>query len=309
VNTPTSTPAQRRWATALIFITPLLWSVNFVVGRLAPGQVGPHALALGRWALAGLLLAWFARHELAAAGRWTRGDVHQALILGALGMWICGAWVYIGAQTTQATNIALIYALSPVFIALGAALFLGEHLGPRQWLGAALAFGGLLHVVIRGDWAGLARLRFVPGDGWILAAAISWAVYSLLLKRWPSRFSPMARLVLIIAGGVVILLPLTAAELWVAQTQQLAGWATHWDLKTAGLVAAAALLPGAGAYLAHATITQHLGAAKAALPMYLGPVAGALMAWWVLGEPVQQHHAVGAAVILPGLWLASRRAA
>ena len=51
---------DRRWALALLFITPALWSVNYLVGRLAPGTIAPHMLALLRWTLAGALLAAFA---------------------------------------------------------------------------------------------------------------------------------------------------------------------------------------------------------------------------------------------------------
>lgn len=303
-----TTAAQRRWAVALIFIAPVLWSVNYLVGRLAPGQIAPHALALARWACAGLLLAVFARHELVRGGRWTPQEWRQAMVLGLLGMWICGAWVYIGAQTTQATNIALIYTLSPVFIAAGAAVFLREHLRPSQWLGVAVALAGLVHIIIKGQWADLAKVRFVVGDLWILAAAVSWAVYSVLLRRWPSRFSPIARLVMIITGGVLLLMPLAALEAWIAWRQDLTAFQTRLDVRTLLLVAAAAVFPGAGAYLAHATITRHLGAARAALSLYLGPLAGAASAWLVLGEPVLAYHWIGAAVILPGIWLASRNA-
>ena len=86
------------------------------------------------------------------------------LLLGALGMWICGAWVYIGAQSTSATNIALIYTLSPVFIALVSTFWLRERLGLTQWLGIALAFVGLVHVVIRGQWVALAEVRLVAAE-------------------------------------------------------------------------------------------------------------------------------------------------
>lgn len=301
-----TTPAERRWAVALIFIAPVLWSVNYLVGRMAPGQIAPHALALARWFCAGLLLAWFARHELARGGRWTPAEWRQSIVFGLLGMWICGAWVYIGAQTTQATNIALIYTLSPVFIAVGAALFLHERLRLSQWLGVAVALAGLIHIVIKGEWTALATVRFVVGDLWILAAAISWAIYSVLLRRWPSRFSPVSRLVMIITGGVLLLIPLAALEAWAAWHWKLAAFQTQLDARTVMLVLAAAVFPGAGAYLAHATITRHLGAARAALSLYLGPLAGAASAWLVLGEPVLAYHWVGAAIILPGIWLASR---
>ena len=41
-----------------------MWSVNYLVARWAPGVIAPHALALGRWFLAALLLAVVCRDEL-----------------------------------------------------------------------------------------------------------------------------------------------------------------------------------------------------------------------------------------------------
>jgi hypothetical protein len=58
----------------------------------------------------------------------------------------------------------------------------------------------------------LLAVRFVAGDGWIVAAALSWVAYSVLLKRWPSALGPGERLVAIIAGGLLVLLPFTLLE-------------------------------------------------------------------------------------------------
>jgi drug/metabolite transporter (DMT)-like permease len=299
---PMTTIPHHRWAVALLFITPALWSVNYIVGRTAPGVVAPHMLALLRWALAGCLLAAFAWPELWAKRAVLARHAWHYGVLGALGMWICGAWVYIGARSTGATNIALIYALSPVLIALVSALWLRERLGRLQWLGIAMAMAGLVHVVVQGQWAALAQMQLVAGDVWIMGCTVAWTVYSILLRRWASDFSPIARLVLIIAGGVTVLLPLAVLEAY-------SGWPmtqTQWGVKTAVLVIAAALMPGAGAYLAYATIQKELGAARAALTLYLGPLYAAITAWATLGEPVHVYHVVGAAVILPGIYLASR---
>lgn len=297
-----TTFTDRRWAVALLFITPALWSVNYIVGRLAPGIVAPHMLALLRWGLAGLILAAFAWPELLAKRSVLMRHAWHYLVLGALGMWICGAWVYVGARSTSATNIALIYALSPVFIALISSIWLRERLGALQWLGITLAFVGLVHVVIKGRWPALAQVQVVAGDAWILCATVSWTAYSILLKRWPSDLSPIARLVLIVCGGVMLLVPLATLEAYsgLPMTQ------THWGWKAAALAVAAALMPGAGAYLAYATLQKTLGAARAGLTLYMSPLYAAAVAALVLGEPVEWYHALGAAVILPGIYLAAR---
>ena len=73
------------------------------------------------------------------------------------------------------------------------------------------------------------------------------------------------------------------------------------------LVVLAALLPGALSYTSYAYIQRELGATRTGLMLYLSPLYAALLAWALLGEPPRGYHAVGAALILPSIWLATRR--
>lgn len=298
MNTPTA--GELRLAQALLFITPALWSVNYLVARWAPGVIAPHALALGRWTVAALLLACFCTGELAAKRAHLRHEWWQFLVLGALGMWVCGAFVYIGARSTSAVNLGLLYALSPVLIALASALWLRERLAAPQVLGVGLALAGTVVILFKGRVDALAQLRINPGDAWVSVAVVCWAAYSLLLRAWPSAFNPLARLTLIACGGVVVLLPFTLWEAWAWLPSELS-----W--RSAALVLAAALLPGAGAYAAYSTMQRVLGAARVGVVLYLGPLYTAVIAWAVLGERIEAFHALGALLILPGLWLATRR--
>jgi drug/metabolite transporter (DMT)-like permease len=292
---------RHRLATTLLWVTPALWSSNYVIARAADGVIAPHLLALGRWSLAWLLMLPLAGGVLVRAWPQWRGEWRRLLLLGALGMWICGAFVYQGAQSTSATNIGLIYAATPVAIALAGARLLGERVSAAQRVGMALALAGVLYVIARGEPARLAQVRFSVGDGWILAAAVSWVAYTVLLQRWPSALAPGPRLAAITAGGLVVLLPLTLAEALVAPGPPL-GW------RAVGLIVAAALLPGFFSYQAYGYMLRELGTARSALVMYLAPVYAAGIAWALLGEPPQPYHAVGAALILPSIWLASRKA-
>jgi drug/metabolite transporter (DMT)-like permease len=292
--------SRQRLAIALIFISPALWSVNYMVARSAPGVIEPHALALLRWLMASMLFALGARSELWAQRHQIATDWKHYLVLGALGMWICGAWVYIGGRTTGAVNIALIYSMSPVLIAAFSALWLRERFSPWQAGGVALAFTGVLHVVLKGQWAALAAVQFVPGDGWILAATLSWTAYSLLLKKWPSPLGASARLAVISFTGVLVLLPFAIWEAWHNPLPVL-------TLPGFGLALAVAVLPGYGSYLAYSVMQRELGAARVSAMLYLGPLYAAVLAWLVLGEPLQSYHAWGMALVLPGIYLVTRQ--
>ena len=277
-----------------------MWSVNYVVARTAPGIISPHVLALGRWFLAGLILAVIARSELWRERHSTLKAWPQYLALGSLGMLICGAWVYWAAETTTAINIALIYAASPVLITLGAVIGLKESFSWRQGFGVVLALLGVLHVVVKGQWAALSQVVWVLGDGLIVIAMVSWAAYALLLKKWASPLSSTARLAATCMGGSLVLLPFALTE-WVTTPH------ADWSWTASLLVITAALFPGVGAYWAYGFCQKTLGASRVAASLYMGPLYGSLVAWLFLGETLGWHHAMGAAMILPGIYLASQK--
>jgi drug/metabolite transporter (DMT)-like permease len=294
----TTSPALRL-ARLLLWVTPALWSSNYIIARAAGGVIAPHALAFGRWTLALLLMlpfVWPARHAIAAA--WRR-EWRQMAVLGALGMWVCGAFVYIGAHTTSATNVGLIYAATPVGIAVVGRWLLHERTSRRQQAAMALACVGVLFVIARGDLASLLRARFTAGDLWIVAAALAWIAYSVLLQRWPSALGPRERLACISAGGLLVLLPFTLLEAALVP-------ALPWSWQALGLVVAAGVLPGFLSYQAYSLMLRELGPTRSGVVMYLGPVYAAFIAWWLLGEAPQWYHAVGALLILPSIQLASR---
>jgi drug/metabolite transporter (DMT)-like permease len=291
---------RQRIAQLLLWITPALWSSNYIIARAADGVIAPHALALGRWTLALALLLPLSGAALVAGFAQWKHEWKQLLLLGTLGMWICGAFVYQGAHTTSAVNIGLIYAATPVAIAFASTRLLHERLSAWQRAGMGLALCGVLFVIAKGDLANLRAVRFSVGDLWILAAAVSWVAYTVLLQRWPSVLGPTPRLAAITFGGLLILLPFAALEAVLQPGPALRGQAL-------GLIVLAGLLPGFFSYQAYGYMLRELGAARSSLVMYLSPVYAAFTAWALLGEAPKGYHAVGAALILPAIWLATRK--
>lgn len=298
---PDAAAREARLALLLLWLVPALWAVNYIVARKAPGVIGPYMLALGRWGLAAVVLVVITRSELWRERASILHAWRQYLVLGTLGMLICGAWVYEGARSTGAMNIALIYSASPVLISLGAMWWLGEAFGARQKAGIVLALTGVVHVVVRGQWTALGEVQFVAGDAWIVAATVSWAAYVLLQKRWPSPLSATARLAAICVGGSLVLLP---PALW--ETTRVG--ADVLGSQALLLVVVAGLIPGIGAYWIYSWAQKLLGASRVAVTLYLGPLYVAAAAWGLLGEPPGWHHAVGALLILPGVFLVTRPA-
>ena len=284
-----------RIAKLLIWVIPLLWIVNSVIARRATGVITPHVLAWGRWALAGAILAWVTRAELWQHRQELRTHARRYLLLGAYGMWICGAAVYFAGQTTTMMNISLIYAASPVMIAVGSVLWLREAFSKRQALGVVMALAGVVHVVVQGQWLLLTQVVFVPGDLWIAAAATAWAAYSMLQKHWDNPMSASAQLAVICAGGVVVLTPFAIWEL-------LQG-GPPLGTQALTLVVMAALFPGALAYWIYGWTQSVLGPGPVAMTMYLGPLYAAVVAWLFLGEALELHHLIGGVLILSGVGL------
>lgn len=297
---PAPSAPSTRWALVLLWVIPGLWSTNYIIARLADGLIAPHALATARWTVAALmLLPWV------GPGLWARRaalarEWKQLLVLGFLGMYICGAWVYVAGQSTTSTNISLIYGITPMTIAVASTLLLHERMAPSQWAGVVLALAGLLLVIAKGDPENLLAVRLSKGDLWILATSTSWTAYSILQQRWPSELGPGERLVATIIGSLVVLVPASLLEAALTATPA-------WTARATVLVVVAAAVPGVISYGAYVYLQHHLGASRTALMLYLTPIYGALQAWLVLGEVPGWYHVAGAALILPSIWLGTRQ--
>lgn len=294
-------PARARLAWLLLFTAPALWSANMLVARWSSPWFPPHALAFWRWAIALVPMLAFGGAVLWRRREEVRREWKDLLLLGALGMWVCGAFVYIAADTTTATNIGLIYAGVPVLIMLLSAAVFHERLGAAQVLGAALALAGVFAIIARGELRAFVTLEINVGDFWALSAAASWAIYSVLMRYRPSRLDPFLRLTAVTIAGLLVLAPFTLAETLLDGPPPL-----DWRSFAAAVIVG--LLPGFGAYQAYSWLLREIGAARTGLVLYLTPVYTAALGAMLLGEALHAYHVGGAALVFGGIWLAGRGA-
>ena len=287
----------------MLLTAPALFASNMVAARWAhDASLPPVFLAFGRWLLALLILLPLAAPALRAHRRALWRGLPALLPLAVLGMGVAVAPQYIGAQTTSATNIALIFSCSPILVALLEALIWRKPLSALRAAGLGLALGGVLVVLSRGDLQALTRLAFGQGDLWVLLAATGWAFYTVLQKRLTLPAVPdSARLATMMLGGVLALAPFAGIE-------AAAGATPPWtDPRLAAVLLFLAVVPSLGAYYLYGRLISQAGPATAGLSMFLVPVYAALLAWPLLGETPQLFHAYGFVMILMGVKMASSR--
>ncbi len=287
-------------AGALLVCATLFWSGNFVIGRALNAELPPVGLAFWRWTVAALVLLPFAGPSL-----WRRRGLllpqwRRLLVLSVLGVATFNTLVYIALHTTTAINGALVYATTPAIIAgLSFSLF-GERVRPLAVVGVVLSFIGVAVIILKGEAARLFGLAFTPGDLLVLLATLSYALYTVLLPRWPTGLPPFAFLLVIFVLGALELLPFYAWEI---------ATGLHMPVSLDALLAVlyVAVCASILSYVSWNEGTRLIGARRSGFASNLVPVFTSVLGVLLLGEHFAWFHGVGVALIFAGIWLATRR--
>jgi drug/metabolite transporter (DMT)-like permease len=298
---PSARGAERALPYLLLALAALLWSGNFVVGRAVHGRIPPVGLAFWRWTVALAILVPLAGRSLRAQWRTILGAWRILLPLGILGVGNFNLFVYVGLQETSATNALLLQSACPALIVAIAAATRLARATPRQLAGIAVSLAGVVTIVAGGAPGGLAALSFARGDLWVLAAVLSWALYTLLLRRRPAGVDPLALLTALVAVGVAWIAPFYAREL-------AAGTRMRLDAVSVASVAYVAIFASVVAYALWNEGVARVGASRAGVFLHLMPAFGSALAVALLGESFRPSHGAGIALILGGVFLASAAA-
>lgn len=200
---------QTRLTDWLIFLAvPFFFSSNIIFGRGVIGEVSPFIAAFIRWIGSSLIIAPFMIADWRNCLAFVRQKTLLWLVLGILGMGVCGGVVYWGLTMTTAANGTLIYTTSSLFIILFQRIFQGRPIRRLEVAGMIIAFAGVAAIVLKGDMSALWQMKFNIGDFAILTAAIAFAVYSLLLRDPAARqMASFSLFGLIAFSGALVLLP------------------------------------------------------------------------------------------------------
>jgi drug/metabolite transporter (DMT)-like permease len=282
----------------LLVLTTLFWSGNFVLGRAVHTVFTPFTLSFWRWAVALAILLPFVALSLREQGSLVRRHGPILLLLSILGVVNFNTFVYIGLQSTTATNALIMLSITPVLIVALSFLLLRQTVTGWQALGILISLAGVLVIIGRGDAGTLLARRFNPGDLWVLAAVASWALYSVCLRWRPAELKPLNFQATTMLIGMAILTPLYGWDLAHDRTVTV-------NVATVGSILYLALFPSILAYIFWNRAVAELGANRTGQFLHLMPVFGAVLSMIFLGERLYGFHAAGVALIALGIWLAT----
>ena len=275
-------------------ITVSMWGYSFVSSKvLLENGLGPVQIYVLRFLLAYVIVLGLNHKKIFSH------SLRDELLFAVCGL--CAGSLYFIAENTAleytlTTNVSLLTSMSPLITALLVALvYRTEKLGIGTWVGSAIAIMGVGCVVFNSS----SSLEVRPlGDFLSLAAAFSWSVYSLVLRRLNAGYDVWFITRKTFFYGLVTAVPFLLFEtdtvniLEVISRPQVYG-----NLLFLGLGASTA------AYVLWALTGRQVGAVKANNYMYLQSIITLLVSAVVLGEKITLLGCVGILLILGGLWL------
>jgi drug/metabolite transporter (DMT)-like permease len=283
----------------VLALASLCWSGNHIMGRAIAGQVPPIAIATLRWLLAAAVLWPFVRHQVARDWPLVRQKFGAMVFLALLGGALFGTLQFVGLQYTAALNVSVMNSLAPVLIVAASAVLFGDRMGKLQLVGIGVSLAGVFVIITRLDPSVISGLAFNRGDLIILLNQVLWAVYAVCLRLRPQIHALSFMFWFSLISGVAML----PALAWETST----GYVLQPTLMTFAAIAFITLFSTIGGFALWTRGVELIGPNRAGVFLHLIPVYSALLTGVLLGEPLMGYHVLGFALILAGVWLASRK--
>lgn len=281
----------------LLLLAVLFWSGNFVVGRYISNEISAIELSFYRWFFVFVILIPYYVFNFKSINEYIKKYFLKLCFFAFISVTIFNTFVYIGLETTTATNALLINSSTPIIIILLSSLILKKHLNKIEILGVALSTFGVLYVILKGNISEILNLTITSGDLWILVAASIWALYSVLLKYKPKEIKALDFLFLIVFFGTFFLFILFYGSGYEFTSQ------IYENKKILYTLIYVAIFPSILSFYFWNTGIQEIGANKVGQYGNLMPIFGSVLAYFCLDEELHTYHFIGLFLVLIGIYL------
>lgn len=277
-------------------IAASIWGGMYVVSEVVLERIPPFVLLSLRLILGAAALGiWLMLRG--GLPRLNRSQWIQLVGVGLLGYGVSLSFQFSGTKLSTAANGAVITAATPAFVYVFAWLLLGERPTWRRAVALVVSTIGVLLVIDSSQAA-------LGGDTWagnllLVGAAVTWALYSVLVRKASANVDTLALSFIAFVGGMLIAIPLGIGELSSQPVPQLDG------ALIAGILYLGIVSTAIAAYLWNKAF-ELLDSGIAALTFFAQPLVGAALSAWLLGEQFTSLFVSGTLLILVGLWFAAR---
>jgi drug/metabolite transporter (DMT)-like permease len=277
----------------MLLVTVCLWGFNFTVTKyVLTHGFKPLAYSSLRYGGAALL---FSSLTYGMEGRLSvrRRDLPLLLVAAAVGIWLNQIAYMYAVKLTTATTVALILGSTPIFAALIARAAGLERLSRMFWAASVVSFGGVALVAV-GSGGGVSG--DVVGDVLAIAAAATWAAYSVMVAPLMRSYSPYQISAVVLVVGWIPLAATGAGQLG-SQDWGALGW-LDWVCLGYALLGPLVLTN-----VLWFTAIDHVGPSRATLFANLQPFVAAIFALAILSEKITWLQIAGGVAIGGGILL------
>ncbi len=281
----------------LLALMLLLWSFNYIVGKVALREFPPVLLAALRNVLAGILIIpLYLCRQGGDRSVWSWRELRLLVPLGLCGVALNQLFFILGLSRTSVAHTGIINALAPMLVLMLAAALGQERISPRKIAGMGIALGGI--VVLQ-----LGRVQgsnvTLLGDFFVLLGALSFAAFTVIGKSVTLRHRGLTVNMIAYVSGAICMFPLI---LWQGphfhfDRVSALGWCSIFYMAAFSSIAA---------YLIYYYALTYIAASRVSGFSYLQPLVATLMAVPLLREPVSSGLLLGGSLALAGVYVTER---
>jgi drug/metabolite transporter (DMT)-like permease len=272
-----------------------IWGGMYVVTKVVLEVIPPFALLSIRLVM-GALALWIVV-RLRSKSTLSKTQLWQSFLVGVVGYGISLGFQFVGTDLSTASNGSLVTSATPAFVLLFAPFLLGERTTARRLAALVISTLGVL-AVVDPRTAELSPSLFW-GNLSLLAAALTWALYSVLVRKTARTGDLVTSGAMMLAGGIPSSLLLGALEV------RAQGIGTITPGIIGGLLFLG-IVSTAIAMLLWNYAFSELPAAVASLTIFAQPVVGIILGALFLHENITPLFMFGGLLIGIGLVIASR---
>ncbi|HET7578815.1 MAG TPA: DMT family transporter [Bacillales bacterium] len=270
----------------LVVITTGLMGSSFAVGKIGLSYVSPFLLVGLRFTIAGIimaiLVALYKRPHPRAPRNWFRiaviGFFQTAGVMAA---------IFLSLRTISAGESSILTFMNPLLVVIFGAIFVNSRYRAVQWAGVLLGFIGVF-ITLGG------QLHFQIGTLLGFGGAVSWAIATLLIKKWGTTFDTWVLTAYqMLFGGLILLLGSAFLEQARLVLNPTSVFIILWLAIMASIVQFAVWF----------FLLQKGDPAKVSAFLFLAPFFGVIFGWLLLNEHIGLSLLSGGVLIFLGIFL------